>query len=164
MIGTKLARPLWVKKRPSLNRRSRGCHRRQSATAPAPAAHRRPATDPRAPKIEITLTVVLRTPTGGVLIEHLGRRSVVETGKAQAFGHLGNDPQSARASPGAGMKARWREIWRSELVTVPSFSPHASAGSRISASACANRFRQHIDTTRHSHLARARRTGRCPAD
>ena len=38
--------------------------------------------------------------------------------------------QSGRASPGAGRKARWREMRRSELVTVPSFSPQAAAGSR----------------------------------
>ena len=29
------------------------------------------------------------------------------------------------------MKARWREIWRSELVTVPSFSAQPAAGSRM---------------------------------
>ena len=38
--------------------------------------------------------------------------------------------QSARASPGAGRNARWRDTRRSELVTVPSFSPHASAATR----------------------------------
>ena len=36
--------------------------------------------------------------------------------------------QSGRASPGAGRKGRWREMRRSELVTVPSFSPQAAAG------------------------------------
>ena len=37
--------------------------------------------------------------------------------------------QSGRASPGSARNARWREMRRSELVTVPSFSPHAAAGS-----------------------------------
>ena len=39
--------------------------------------------------------------------------------------------QSGLASPGAGRKARWREIRRSELVTVPFFSPQPRAGKRI---------------------------------
>ena len=38
--------------------------------------------------------------------------------------------QSGRASPGALRKRRWREMRRSEFVTVPSFSPQARAGSR----------------------------------
>ena len=33
--------------------------------------------------------------------------------------------QSGLASPGSGRNARWREMRRSEFVTVPSFSPHA---------------------------------------
>ena len=37
--------------------------------------------------------------------------------------------QSGLASPGGSRKARCREMRRSELVTVPSFSPHAAAGS-----------------------------------
>lgn len=41
--------------------------------------------------------------------------------------------QSGRLAPGAERKARWREIRRSELVTVPSFSPHPVAGSSTSA-------------------------------
>ncbi len=41
--------------------------------------------------------------------------------------------QSGRASPGGGRNARCREMQRSELVTVPSFSPHAAAGRTISA-------------------------------
>ena len=39
--------------------------------------------------------------------------------------------QSARASPGAGRNARWREMRRSELVTVPSFSAHAQRARRV---------------------------------
>ncbi len=38
--------------------------------------------------------------------------------------------QSGRASPGGGRNGRWRLITRSLLVTVPSFSPQASAGKR----------------------------------
>ena len=41
--------------------------------------------------------------------------------------------QSARASPGAGTAARTREMRRSELVTVPSFSLQLVAGSSTSA-------------------------------
>ena len=41
--------------------------------------------------------------------------------------------QSGLASPGAGRNARWREMQRSELVTVPSFSPQAAAGRTTSA-------------------------------
>ena len=41
--------------------------------------------------------------------------------------------QSARASPGGGTAARTRLIRRSELVTVPSFSPQLEAGSSRSA-------------------------------
>ena len=44
--------------------------------------------------------------------------------------------QSGLASPGGGRNARWREMRRSELVTVPDFSPQASAGS----STCAPAF------------------------
>src|SRR3546814_1001853 len=43
--------------------------------------------------------------------------------------------QSGIASPGSGKSARWRLIVRSELVTVPSFSPHAAAGRRTCAKA-----------------------------
>ena len=43
--------------------------------------------------------------------------------------------QSGFASPGSGRKARWREMRRSEFVTVPSFSPQAAAGN----STCAPR-------------------------
>ena len=42
--------------------------------------------------------------------------------------------QSGRAAPGAGRKARWREMRRSEFVTVPDFSPQPAAGSSTSAS------------------------------
>ena len=38
--------------------------------------------------------------------------------------------QSGFASPTGSRKRRWREMRRSEFVTVPSFSPQAWAGSR----------------------------------
>ena len=41
--------------------------------------------------------------------------------------------QSGRASPGTGRNGLWRDMRRSELVTVPSFSPQAAAGSSTSA-------------------------------
>ena len=41
--------------------------------------------------------------------------------------------QSSRACPGAGRSARWRLMRRSELVTLPSFSPQPVAGSSTSA-------------------------------
>ena len=41
--------------------------------------------------------------------------------------------QSCRASPGGGTAARTREMRRSELVTVPSFSAQLVAGSNTSA-------------------------------
>src|SRR5579872_7052530 len=51
--------------------------------------------------------------------------------------------QSGFASPGGGRNARWREIRRSELVTVPDFSPQASAGN----STCAPELIVSFDTT-----------------
>lgn len=55
--------------------------------------------------------------------------------------------QSARASPGAGKNALWREMQRSELVTLPSFSPQASAGRRICASSAVSVAAITSDTT-----------------
>ncbi len=66
--------------------------------------------------------------------------------------------QSGRASPGAGRKPRWREMRRSELVTVPSFSAQPSAGSSTSAQALVSVFWTMSLTTTSSHLASARRT------
>ena len=66
--------------------------------------------------------------------------------------------QSARASPGAGKNARWREMRRSEFVTVPSFSPQPSAGSSTSACAFVSDCALMSDTTTSSHLSSARRT------
>jgi hypothetical protein len=66
--------------------------------------------------------------------------------------------QSARASPGGGRKARWREMRRSELVTVPSFSPQASAGRRMCAWRTVSVSAMQSDTTTHSQRSSARRT------
>src|SRR3954468_23908355 len=55
--------------------------------------------------------------------------------------------QSARAWPGAGNSARWREMRRSELVTVPSFSPQARAGSLTWAKARVSLAAEQSETT-----------------
>ena len=44
-----------------------------------------------------------------------------------------NIHQSGLACPGARRNGRWREMRRSELVTVPLFSPQPLAGSRTCA-------------------------------
>ncbi len=67
--------------------------------------------------------------------------------------------QSGLASPAAGRNRRWREMRRSELVTVPSFSPHAAAGRRI----CAPAFTVSLastfsETTNRSSFLSASRT------
>ena len=68
--------------------------------------------------------------------------------------------QSGLASPGGGRNARWREIRRSELVTVPSFSPQAAAGRRMCAPASTVSFAMTFsDTTNSSSLPSASRTG-----
>ena len=66
----------------------------------------------------------------GMLAEDLGR-AVVGEGLAKPMRRATSAMihQSGRASPGSGRNARWREMRRSELVTVPSFSPQAAAGS-----------------------------------
>ena len=67
--------------------------------------------------------------------------------------------QSGRASPGSGRNARWREMRRSELVTVPSFSPHAAAGSRTCAPLVMVSLVSTLsDTTNSSSLLSAART------
>ena len=66
--------------------------------------------------------------------------------------------QSGRASPGDGMNARCREMRRSELVTVPFFSPQAAAGSSTWASAVVSVCRATSETTTSGHRARAART------
>ena len=66
--------------------------------------------------------------------------------------------QSGNASPGAERKARWRDMRRSELVTVPSFSPQAELGSSTSASAVVSVKRQTSETTTKGQLRIASRT------
>ena len=67
--------------------------------------------------------------------------------------------QSGLASPGAGRNGRWREMRRSELVTVPSFSPQAAAGSRTCAPAFTVSFASTFsETTNSSSFLSASRT------
>ena len=65
--------------------------------------------------------------------------------------------QSAFAMPDADMKARWREMRRSELVTVPAFSPQLAAGSSTSAKRVVS-VRVTSETTTKSQAFRAART------
>ncbi|MPN44444.1 hypothetical protein SDC9_192009 [bioreactor metagenome] len=66
--------------------------------------------------------------------------------------------QSARASPGGSNSRRWREIRRSELVTVPSFSPQARAGSFTCANSAVSVCAKQSETTTNGHAASAART------
>ena len=67
--------------------------------------------------------------------------------------------QSGLASPGDGKNARWREMRRSELVTVPSFSPQAAAGSsRCAPALTVSLERTFSDTTNRSSFVSAART------
>ncbi len=63
--------------------------------------------------------------------------------------------QSGLASPGTGRKARWRVMRRSELVTVPSFSPQAAAGSRTCAPASTVSFDMTFSETTNSSSLRS---------
>jgi len=66
--------------------------------------------------------------------------------------------QSGRHSPGEGRNARWREMRRSELVTVPSFSPQAAAGKSTWAPAfTVSLERTFSDTTKSSSCLSASR-------
>ena len=66
--------------------------------------------------------------------------------------------QSGRASPTGVTKPRWREMRRSELVTVPSFSPQACAGSNTSASSAVSVEAITSETTTKGQAAIARLT------
>ncbi len=86
-----------------------------------------------APMIEIAGAVVLEGRERGMLGKDLGRRRdrLKAWPKPRRLRDLGRRSTSpASTSPGSGRKARWREMRRSELVTVPSFSPQAAAGRR----------------------------------
>ena len=65
--------------------------------------------------------------------------------------------QSWRACAGAGKKLRWREMRRSELVTVPVFSPHPVAGNSTSAQAAVSVMASISDTTTRGHFSKAAR-------
>jgi hypothetical protein len=71
--------------------------------------------------------------------------------------------QSGARCPGAGRKARWREMQRSELVTVPSFSPQPSAGSSTWASRIAVGAGTMSEATTSSHFPARAAPGRRPA-
>ena len=66
--------------------------------------------------------------------------------------------QSGRACPGAVRTARWREIVRSEFVTVPSFSAQAVAGSSTSASLAVSVAAVTSETTVKAQVRIASRT------
>ena len=66
--------------------------------------------------------------------------------------------QSALLSPATGRKARCREILRSELVTVPSFSPQAAAGRSTWARRVVSVSRMASLTTTKGHCFKASRT------
>ena len=70
-----------------------------------------------------------------MLAEDVGRRRIGEgLAEAEALSRPRTIRQSGRASLAAAARnARWREMRRSELVTVPSFSPQAAAGSTMRA-------------------------------
>src|SRR6201746_892461 len=66
--------------------------------------------------------------------------------------------QSGFASPGKGRNVRCLEIHRSELVTVPSFSPHAAAGNNTCATLLVSVLRTTSDDTTNSQRSNAART------
>lgn len=63
--------------------------------------------------------------------------------------------QSGRLSPAGARNGRCREMRRSELVTVPDFSPHAAAGSSTSAHRVVSVCRTQSDTTTSGQRASA---------
>ncbi len=68
--------------------------------------------------------------------------------------------QSGRAWPGGANSGRWREIRRSELVTTPSFSPQARAGSFTWAKAMVSVSAMQSETMTKGQRARAAATRR----
>ena len=66
--------------------------------------------------------------------------------------------QSCRAPTGAGRNARWRLMQRSELVTVPSFSPQVVAGRTTSARRAVSVAAVMSETTTKSQASIAART------
>ncbi len=91
-----------------------------------------------------------------VLAEDLVRRHEIESGEPHGARHLADDPpvRARLAGRPAGMAAGARCV-RSELVTMPSFSPQASAGSSTCASAAVSVLRITSDTTTSSQLRSA---------
>ena len=85
--------------------------------------------------VEVARAVVLEARQRRVLAEDVGGRPIGERIGRSPSGCATCDTihQSGLASPGSGRNGRCREMRRSELVTVPSFSPHAAAGSSTGA-------------------------------
>ena len=109
--------------------------------------------------IEIARAFVLERRERRVLAEHIGRATRRRTRRRSpsACATSATIHQSGLASPGSGRNARWREMRRSELVTVPSFSPQAAAGSSTCAPAFTVSFESTFsDTTKSSSCAAPR--------
>ena len=72
-----------------------------------------------------------------VLVEDVGGASDRRRPRRSPGAAPPGSASTSRAAPrpASGRNARWREMHRSELVTVPSFSPHAAAGRRTCARA-----------------------------
>ena len=110
----------------------------------------------QAPRFERAPAVVGMRGEPRVLAEDLVRRHEIEPGESHGARHVADRCASRRAPrPGAGRNGRCREMVRSEFVTVPSFSPQASAGSSTCASAAVSVFAITSDTTTSSQLRSA---------
>ena len=109
--------------------------------------------------VEIAPSVVFASGEAGVFGENL-RGPLIGEGLCVAHRRATSQicRQSGIASPGVCKKRRWRETRRSELVTVPSFSPQAALGSSTSASAVVSVERQTSETTTNGQLRIASRT------
>ena len=93
-----------------------------------------------------------------MLIENLMRRRKIKAGIPHALRDVADDPPVGARFARAGRNARWREMLRSELVTVPSFSPQPSAGS----STCANAVVSVLRDNRRRRRARSARARASP--
>ncbi len=112
----------------------------------------------RGPDVEIARAIVLEGGQRRVLAKDVGRRRLVEAMEPMRRATSAMCSQSGFASPARDRKARWREMRRSELVTVPSFSPQAAAGSSTCApaSVVSVEVRASETTKRSSFLSAAR--------
>src|SRR5947209_7158641 len=90
-----------------------------------------------------------RKTAAGLLYENDSRQPIRQATSA-------NIHQSGRPAPGAERNARWREMQRSEFVTVPSFSAQVAAGKTMSARALVS-VAHASETTTNGQVSRARR-------